>query len=302
MQPTNFTLTKAGGQPRKPRNQAEFRSVYIADLARAAEANDIILSNPPELPIPAPTSRVGKKTLRKTFDADCRRLRREAGVPARSGPPIPGSEQTGHRRWYTLAQCRHGGRLSGVARRDQAMPRWERIQQLHYRRHSLRTIARQVGLSHAQVGRVVAGRLWRMDGSPKQSPSMVVVNSVRGTPRQDWAVKRFGGDPPSELRELREDAAEAVVATCVPPGLAFGSTDGTAAREAMRRWFHTSVAPVGRQVEAELRAKLEEPGLTLSFPALETFASDTVGKARTVGQLVQAGLEVEDALVKAGFD
>ena len=24
-------------------------------------------------------------------------------------------------------------------------------------------------------------------------------------PRQDWAVKRFGGNPPSELRELRED-------------------------------------------------------------------------------------------------
>ena len=186
MQPTNFTLTKAGGQPRKPRNQAEFRSVYIADLARAAEANDIILSNPPELPIPAPTSRVGKKTLRKTFDADCRRLRREAGVPARSGPPIPGSEQTGHRRWYTLAQCRHGGRLSGVARRDQAMTRWQRIQQLHYRRYSLRAIARQVRLGHAQVGRVVSGWLWRMDGSQEQSPSVMVVNSVRGTPRL-WA-------------------------------------------------------------------------------------------------------------------
>ena len=120
-------------------------------------------------------------------------------------------------------------------------------------------------------------------------------------PRQDWAVKRFGGDMPSELRELREDAAEAIVATCVPPGLAFGNTDGTAAREAMRRWFHTSVAPAGRQVEAELRTKLEMPGLTLTFPALEAFASDTVGKARTVGQLVQAGLDVEAALAKAGF-
>ena len=121
-------------------------------------------------------------------------------------------------------------------------------------------------------------------------------------PRQDWAVKRFGSDPPSELRELREDAAEAVVATCVPPGLAFGNTDGTAAREAIRRWFHTSVSPVGRQVEAELRTKLEMPELTLSFPALEAFASDTVGKARVVGQLVGAGVDVEDALVKAGFD
>ena len=84
-------------------------------------------------------------------------------------------------------------------------------------------------------------------------------------PRQDWAVKRFGSDPPSELRELREDAAEAVVSTCLPPGLAFGNTDGTAAREATRRWFHTGIAPVARTVEYELREKLEMPELTLTF-------------------------------------
>ena len=44
------------------------------------------------------------------------------------------------------------------------------------------------------------------------------------------------------------------------------------------------------------------PELTLTFPALEAFASDTVGKARTVGQLVSAGVDVEKALVSAGFD
>ena len=195
MQHTDFTLTKASGQPRKPRNQAEFRSMYIADLVKAAEANGITLSNVPQLPIPAPTSRTGRKALRKSFDADCRRLRREAGVPARTGPPIPGSEQTGHRRWHTLGQCRHAGRLSGVARKDQASGRWQRVQQLHYRRYSLRAIARQVGLSHTQVRRIVAGRLWRMEGSskkppsrmdenPEQSPSMVVVNSVHVPPRK----------------------------------------------------------------------------------------------------------------------
>ena len=187
MSHTDFTLTKAGGQPRRPRNQAEFRSVYIADLLRAAEANGTLsnLTNVPQLPISRPTSRTGRKSLRKSFDADCKRLRREAGVPATSGPPIPGSEQTGHRRFYTLDQCRRGGRLSGIARRDQAATRWQRIQTLHYRRYSVRAIARQVGLGHTQVGRVVAGRLWRRDGRPLRSPS-VVVNSVRGTP-QPWA-------------------------------------------------------------------------------------------------------------------
>ena len=186
MPPSDFTLTKASGQLRRPRNQAEFRSLYIADLARAAEANGVTLSNVPQMPIRRPTSHTGRKALRKTFDADCRRLRREAGAPALTGPPIPGSERTGHRRFYTLAQCRRGARLSGIARRDQAMPRWEQIQALHYRRLSLRAIARQVEMSVAQVHRVVAGRLWRREGERKRSPSRVVVNSVRGIPRT-WA-------------------------------------------------------------------------------------------------------------------
>ena len=187
MQHADFTITKANGQIRRPRNQAEFRSLYIADLARAAEANGTLsnLTNIPELPIRRPTSRTGRKSLRKSFDSDCRRLRRQAHAPAVSGPPIPGSEQTGHRRFYTLEQCQRGARLSGIARRDQAMPRWQRIQTLHYRRNSLRAIARQVGLSRSQIGRVVSGRLWRINESQKRSP-VVVVNSVRGTPLK-WA-------------------------------------------------------------------------------------------------------------------
>ena len=66
------------------------------------------------------------------------------------------------------------------------MPRWVQIQTLHYRRLSLRAIARQVEMSVAQVQRVVAGRLWRRDGKRKRSPSRVVVNSARGAPRT-WA-------------------------------------------------------------------------------------------------------------------
>ena len=60
------------------------------------------------------------------------------------------------------------------------MPRWELIQTLHYRRLSIRAIARQVGLGHAQVGRVVSGRLWR------RSPFGMVVYPVQGTGRT-WA-------------------------------------------------------------------------------------------------------------------
>ena len=187
---SEYTLTKANGQPRKPRNQAEFRGTYIADLQQVADANGLTLSDVPPLPIRSPKSRTGRKTLQKTFDADCRRLRRESGAPARTGPPIPGSEHEGHRRFYTLEQCRRGARLSAIARRDQAMPRWLQIQTLHYRRYSLRSIARQLDLSRSQVHRVVAGRLWREDGADGNgetggSPSGLVVNHARGT-HQAW--------------------------------------------------------------------------------------------------------------------
>ena len=171
MQHADFTITKASGQPRKPRNQAEFRSVYIADLTRAAEANGVTLSNltraSPRCLSPLQRHALAVSLLRKSFDADCRRLRRQAGVPAVSGPPIPGSERTGHRRWRTLADSSHPGRQSAVARRDQAMPRWQRIARRdqalpRWLRDSdtcttadtpLRDIARQVGLSPVvQVG------------------------------------------------------------------------------------------------------------------------------------------------------
>ena len=181
-----YTLTKANGQPRRPHNQAKFRSVYIADLELVAETNGRTLSDVPPLPIRRPTSRTGRKSLRKSFDADCRRLRREAGAPARTGPPIPGSERNGHRRFYTLEQCRHGAHLSGIARRDQALPVWQRIQVLHYRRHSIRDISRQVGLSSSQVHRVIRARLWRAVGKRKQTPFGMVVYNVHGT-RRTWA-------------------------------------------------------------------------------------------------------------------
>jgi hypothetical protein len=43
-------------------------------------------------------------------------------------------------------------------------------------------------------------------------------------------------------------------------------------------------------------------GKRCTFPALEAFVSDTVGKSRIVGQLVQAGINIEAALAKAEFD
>ncbi|MDE0158854.1 MAG: hypothetical protein OXN24_02145 [Candidatus Dadabacteria bacterium] len=51
---------------------------------------------------------------------------------------------------------------------------------------------------------------------------------------------------------------------------------------------------------AELAAKLEAPGLTLSFDRL--FASDLSGRARALGSMTTAGVPLVDARRLAGLE
>ena len=75
-----------------------------------------------------------------------------------------------------------------------------------------------------------------------------------------------------------------MLALCgVPPALATDS-DGTSQRENWRRFLHGTVSPVARLVEAELRAKLDEPTLSITFDSL--YAADVMGRARAWRSLV----------------
>ena len=65
-------------------------------------------------------------------------------------------------------------------------------------------------------------------------------------PRRDWEPSRIGANPPQTLPSLRSDAALAVLSACgVPPSLAYRQADGTGQREALRRYLHTSLLPLG---------------------------------------------------------
>ena len=74
---------------------------------------------------------------------------------------------------------------------------------------------------------------------------------------------------------------------------------GTAAREALRRWLHTTVLPLGRIVQTELRAGLNAPELSLNFDGLA--AADIAGRARAFGSLVKSGMDIERAAALAGL-
>ena len=97
-------------------------------------------------------------------------------------------------------------------------------------------------------------------------------------PHGGWRQSRIGAEPPDVLRALRSEVGMAVcAATCVPPSLIADDSDGTAQREAWRRFAHGSVAPLGRIVAAELADKLDVLGFAFDFSSL--YASDVVGRA-----------------------
>ena len=138
---------------------------------------------------------------------------------------------------------------------------------------------------------------------------LMVVDSMSGSwggdyrdaPRGDWAQRRLGPEPDATLASLRSDTAIAIAGDCgVPPELlGIVKADGTGQRESWRRFLHGSVQPIARQVEGELRTKLDAPTLALSFDRL--FASDLSGRARAFQSMVGGGMDIAKAAALAGL-
>ena len=110
--------------------------------------------------------------------------------------------------------------------------------------------------------------------------------------RDDFEPKRIGADPPAGLVSLREDVQASLFGAGGTPILT-STTDGTAMREMLRRFLHSTISPVADVALVELRRKLDSPDLRLDFKRL--YASDLAGRARAFGQLVTGGMEMAEA-------
>ena len=98
---------------------------------------------------------------------------------------------------------------------------------------------------------------------------------------------------------VRDPVSQSVMLACGIPISLTSNSDGTAAREGLRRLLTTTIRPVAKIIETELRAKLD-PAAALTFGELA--ASDITGKARAVGSLVKSGgIDKERALRIAGL-
>ena len=116
-------------------------------------------------------------------------------------------------------------------------------------------------------------------------------------PQRDWMASRLGPMPPPGMVEVAQQAFERVLAaTGTPPSL-FLDSDGTAQREAVRRWHLNTVLPLARMVEHELSAKLETPVKL----RLDSYAMDMVSRATVVAKLTGAGVAPGIALAAVGL-
>ncbi|MCY4028364.1 MAG: hypothetical protein OXH75_18875 [Acidobacteria bacterium] len=126
-------------------------------------------------------------------------------------------------------------------------------------------------------------------------------NTARA-PRRDWEPARLGADPPMALVTLR-GAVENSVLACygVPAPLGpLGITDGTAQREALRRFWTLTVQPLADMVSEELERVLERPVSLAIGRAAGT--ADVAARARAVKALTDAGVDKGDAMRRVGWE
>ena len=128
---------------------------------------------------------------------------------------------------------------------------------------------------------------------------------------RDWSEQTPQGNPArlehlryglerEAIDPLRTATGRDVLAACgVPPTLVTAAGDGTAQRESFRRFLHSSLRPLARLMEAELRVKLDAPELVLDLSELH--AADVAGRARAYKAFISSGVAPEDAAKNAGI-
>ena len=117
----------------------------------------------------------------------------------------------------------------------------------------------------------------------------------------DWQSKRFGADPPQATATLREQLINSMLACAgVPPGL-YGQAKvgGSGSQELFRQYLHGTLEPIAELITWECQSKLN-PDFKMGFGRL--MASDVQARARALGAMVQAGVDMQLALSLTGFE
>lgn len=144
------------------------------------------------------------------------------------------------------------------------------------------------GLSHDQFKEYAADILKGGILVSGVGGGMADSNANRITPQ------KVGAAPDVVIEALRSSTGQELAAAFgVSPALFSPSGDGSGQREAWRRFWISTIAPIGRILETELRAKLDESAV-ITFEALR--ASDEDGRSRAVARRAQAAAVLKEKL------
>ena len=116
-------------------------------------------------------------------------------------------------------------------------------------------------------------------------------------PARAWDPRRLGPAPPETMAKLSDMAFQRMLAACGCPPSMFIDSDGTAQREALRRWHMNVVLPITKLLEHELRARFEVD-IKLRHDA---YPLDMVSRASTIDKLVRAGVPIATAMSAVGI-
>ena len=116
-------------------------------------------------------------------------------------------------------------------------------------------------------------------------------------PARDWDPRRLGPNMPESMVKAADMAFQRMLAACGCPPSMFVSDDGTAQREALRRWHLNVVQPITKLLEHELRLRLEVD-VRLRH---DTYALDMVSRAQVGDKLVRAGVPIATAMAAVGL-
>ena len=115
---------------------------------------------------------------------------------------------------------------------------------------------------------------------------------------RDWGAVRYRPEPDSGVVKLHDETTQSLLAAAGVPVELATAAEGSATREAWRRFLHATMQPLGNFVVAELRRKLSGTP-SIDFDAL--MASDLSGRARAFQSMVGGGMSVERAATLAGL-
>ena len=116
----------------------------------------------------------------------------------------------------------------------------------------------------------------------------------------DLEPRKLGPTPHPTYPELRDRLMYDILSMHgVNPTLVAPNSTGQGLRESFRQFLFSTIRPVARLIEMELREKLE-PTASLSFEALR--GADIQGSARAYASLVKADMQPADAARIVGFE